>query len=88
MIKDLNEEIKEINKQKEMLQTEVDVFKEERHLDFLSKNYNHRITWFKNKETGVLLFAVSYHVDNRAVQERAAIKLAKRFVSSVRFIFS
>ena len=51
MIKDLNEEIKEINKQKEILQTEVDALKEEKHLDLLAKNNSHRITWYRHEET-------------------------------------
>ena len=58
MIKDLNEEIKELNEEITSLQAE-------RHIEFLSKNYNHRITWFKHKDTNELLFAVSYHIDNQ-----------------------
>ena len=61
MIKELNEEITTLQA--------------ERHIEFLSKNYNHRITWFRSRDTNELLFAVSYHIDNQKTQELAAIKL-------------
>ena len=48
------------------LENEVNTLKEEKRLELLAKNNTHRITWYKQKETNELLFAVSYHINNRA----------------------
>ena len=48
------------------LEKENNDLKEEKRLELFAKNNTHRITWYKQKETNELLFAVSYHENNRA----------------------
>ena len=58
--------LKELKEENSTLKDKVNVLEEEKRLELLAKNNTHRITWYKQKETNELLFAVSYLKEHRA----------------------